>query len=396
MAIKDLNNPLDFAKATLSSVAGIVSDFAGRDPSQWDILEGSYNGVLFHVFQSKEVYSGALSQVADSGGRRKVKYQFPYRDGQTTDDLGAKPESFEMDVLIHGTRYMQGFNKLLKELQKPTPGDLIHPVRGSLKVVPEEWTITHSSTTRQAVALRLVFVEHNFSVGEFRTIDDKSVKGALVRALEAFARIERAILNVQGAIIFVNNIKTKIAAALEAYKLGYGDSLSRMNRTFNKGTSVDIPTLLPSNQGGVSDGGNFPTVASPGDPFADVPETVSTSETTAAQAVAEITKEVNQLRKDVELIIEDMSQGEGSLEFYDDIIALKETAVFLQDVLEKGIASSQSRIVEYVTPRIMSLREVAFENGIPVDRTDELDLLNPSLLSINYIAKGTSLKVPVS
>jgi hypothetical protein len=44
----------------------------------------------------------------------------------------------------------------------------------------------------------------------------------------------------------------------------------------------------------------------------------------------------------------------------------------------------------------MSLREAAFLNGVAPNRVQELDLLNPFLLSTNFIAKGTSIKVPVT
>ena len=86
MSKLDLNKPLDFARATMGDLGAVLQTFTGQDAGDWDIQEASYNNVVFHVFASKQIYNGAISQINDSGGRRKVKYQFPYQDGQTTDD----------------------------------------------------------------------------------------------------------------------------------------------------------------------------------------------------------------------------------------------------------------------------------------------------------------------
>ncbi len=95
-------------------------------------------------------------------------------------------------------------------------------------------------------------------------------------------------------------------------------------------------------------------------------------------------------------VIASIDANGGSLELFDTNLDLKQTAVQMQDVLEKGIASSQAQIIDYTTPQEMSIREVAFANGLSVQRVQDIDLLNPDLLSVNFIAKGTQVKVPVS
>lgn len=402
----DLGSAADFATATLSDLAGIgnlLNSLTGRDPSEWDIQESSYNGVKFHIFVSKEDWQGAVAGVTDTAGRRKAKYSFPYKDGQTTDDLGRKGEGFDFDVLIHGPKYMKGYQKLLAELDKPTPGDLIHPIRGNIRCVPLDWVTTHSSEKRMAVALRITFTEHNFSVGAFKEFKDKSVKGALTSALEVFQDIQNLITNVQGAVQFATEIVNAVVAAAESFQAGYAALLGGMNQTFNAGGSTaDIPTLLPVNNGGTGapgSGANFPTVAGPTDPYANVPAELVSQTAANALAIQQIIKDMNNLRKEIEALIaliESGAGGRGSLFLHDDIQNLKKAAVLMQDVLDKGIASSQSQIIEYRVPRIMSIREVAFANGISVDLVNEIDLLNPGLLSVNLIAKDTVVKVPIS
>ena len=403
MSKYDLSDARDFQKLTLGSTAGVLQTLAlaGRNPAEWDILEGSYNGVLFHVFQSKTGYQAGLSQIQDTGGRRKVKYMFPYKDGQTTDDLGRKPETFDVEVMLHGQRYMKAFKALKAELDKPTPGDLIHPVRGSVRCVPEDYSIIHKYDANQALLLRVTFAEHNFTIGDIRDLKDTSVKGALSRALDAFSTLDRVLTNITGAALFVRSLRVQIGQGITDYKNRFGKTLTSMNSTFNTRGSADIPGLLPVNEGGIrnSDGtlssNTFPTVTSPSDKFssAQITEVQST-----ALAVNQITKDVVSMREDLSDIIDLImggANGQGALEFHDDILDLKNTAILLQDVLETGIQSSRAQIVEYVTPREMTLREVAFINGLEVGRVTELDLLNPDLESTNIIVKNTRLKVPV-
>lgn len=392
----DLNDAGDFARLTLGNVGGVLQDLAlaGRSPGEWDILEGSYNGVLFHVVKSKSPWQGALSQVQDSGGRRKVKYQFPYRDGQTTDDLGRKPNSFSMDILIYGNRYLQGLKKIIAEFDKPTPGTLIHPIRGSMKVVVEDFEIIHASDKRKAAAIRVTFLEHNFTIGDIREGKDTSVKGALARALDFIATLENAILQVQGVAKFAQTVKNRIAGAIEDFNAGYATTLTNINVNLNSRGATDIPAILPVNNGGLrnEDG----TLASETEltvlASADEDQPV-----VAAIAAEDLRKQVNSRRAEVAAIIDDiLDQGEDALELHQTILDLKQAAVNLQEALETGVASSQAQVIDFIVPRTMSLREVAFINGIDVNRVGEIDLLNIELGSTNLVERGTSVRVPIS
>lgn len=390
----DISNSTDFARLTLSGAGAILQDIAslGRNPSEWDVLEGSYNGVLFHVFRSKSEYQGALSQIQDVGGRRKVKYQFPYRDGQTTDDLGRRPGTFDMDILLHGNRYLTGLRQLLNEFNKPTPGDLIHPVRGPLKVVVEDVEVLHTSEKRKAAALRITFLEHNFTIGDIREVEDKSVKGFLSTALDFVETLESAILQVRGVLLFATSIRNRIEQEIDEYRTGYLDTLTNINVNLNTRGATDIPSILPVNMGGTAGETN-------------ILDTVSTAQSlgtdvqpvTPALAAEDIKKQVDSTRELAAIVLNDIAaQPDGPLLLYDEVQDIKESVIVLQRAFEAGVASSQAQVVRYQTPRLMSLREVAFSNGIEVNRVEELDLLNPELLSTNFIGKGTTVKVPIA
>lgn len=404
MSKLDLNNPLDFARLTLGNVGALIQDFAGRDPTQWDLLEGSYNNIKFHVFTDTSEYQAALATVTDSYGRRKIKYKFPYVDGQTTDDLGRAPSTYSFDILLHGQRYLIGFQKLITEFNKPTPGTLIHPVLGKIVVAVETWEIVHTNEKRQAMMLKVFFTEHNFTIADFTKLKvaDKSVKSSLVKALEAFQKIEAALVNVEGAVTLVRTVKNRILQNLDIYNTSYGTTLTKMNRAFNNNSNTDIPSLLPVNEGGTRnpDGSTisdqFPIVRSINDPFNTLPIDALQQPIASVITVQQLYKDLLNLRDSVTSIINDIKDNGAALELYDDILNLRQTAISMQEVFERGSASSQAQVVEYITPRLMTLREVAFANALNPNRVEDLDLLNPELESINYIPKATSVKVPIS
>lgn len=401
MSSFDFNKPTDFAAATLSPLAGALNGLTGRNDS-WDIVEGSYNNVLFHIFKSSSPYQAGLSSISDSGGRRKVKYVFPYVDGQTTDDLGRKPASFEINVLLSGPDYKTGLALLVREFQKPTPGILRHPVLGQVQCVVEDYQLTHSNDARKAVAMRVQFIEHNFSVGKITVASEKdpTLKSALLKALQAVKAIDTIIGKVQANVLVFQTLKNQLNAILTSYKDLFTTNLQNINQTFNNGSSVDLPTLLPVNEGGIggTQATTFPVAVSPTDPFANI-TTQPSSALSVAVATQQAVNQVNATRAQCEAIIvalSDANNGDGAFIFYDDILSLRQGAITLQDTLEKGVQSSRAQVIQYTTPRLMSVREVAFAVGLAVDNVYEIEQLNPSLLSVNYIAKGTALQVPIS
>lgn len=401
MSKYDLNDAQDFQRLTLGSAAGVLQTLSllGRDPTKWDIKEGSYTvdgvTVLFHVFESATGYQAALPRVQDNGGRRKARYTYPYRDGGTSDDLGSMAQGFEIECLFHGIRYKSALSNFLQLLNQEKPGDLQHPVRGLLRVVPETWRITHTHEQKMAAAVSVTFFEQTFEIGGLRFQGQDTAKSALTKALSALSTIDNVITNVIGAGLFGQSLVNQINEGLTEYKDRFGANLQTINLTFNIRGSSDIPGLVPTNQGGTggTSQNTFPTARSPFDSFS---QAVDAEVTSVAVAVNRITRDIASTRTFLNeqiALIQNGADGQGSLEFHSDIINLKDTAILLQDALEAGIASSRARTYEYVTPRIMSLREVAFAVGLDVSRVVELDQLNPELLSVNCIAKGTTLQV---
>ncbi len=404
----NLNNPYDFATATLGTVSAAtqILALAGRNPAQWDIVEASFRGILMHVFITQTNYNAALPQIVDKGGRRKVRYQFPYQDGQTTDDLGEKPDSFDLDVILFGQNYNQALIALFGAFNKPGPGILIHPVRGRQTVVVTDFELTHTYEKRKAVEIKVTFESHNFTIGSFLQQKDSSVKGLLSAALGAFQKMQNAITAVRGALALTQSVINTITQAIANYQTSYANLLGQMNTTFTGSAAADIPALLPVNQGGTltttgtQSSSTFPTVSSattqvvpPGtiNTLVAVPAGLS-QQVAVALAVKSLQNQVNAQRAQLMVIIDQMRESDGLL-FYSNIIDLKNTAIAMQDIFEAGILSSQALLINYTTPRLMSIREAAFANNIPISQISDVIALNPDVPSYNYIPQGTVLQM---
>lgn len=391
----NLSNPTDFARLTMDRASGILDLLTGVNRANWDIEEAAFgrNGtfIKFHIFKTPADFGAGLARIDDQSGRRKAIFTFPYKDGQATDDLGAKGRQFQIETLFHGKGYKKGINDLLTSFADPRPGDLIHPVFGSIRCVPTDWEIGHSSEASEAATMRITFITHDFDIS-FKENDraaTSTFKSAITTAVGFFAKINNILNKIESNILAFSILKNAVLAAINGYQEEYTTTLTRLNATFNRdGSSTDIPALNPTNTGGV-----FPVAGSLNSVLQSIPDDAITTEISAALATQQATDQVINLRKTLQSTINTMSQGDGAILFREEILELKRSAIAVQKTLELGIQSSQAQIIDYEVPRLMSLREVAFLNNLALDRVYDLEVLNPSLESTNYITKGTVLKV---
>lgn len=405
MSAFDLNTSGGFAQLTggFGAVSTVLQQLTGAINAQWDIDEGSYGHdgkqVLFHIFKSAADFNAAVAQVQDTAGRRKIPIVFPYNEGQSTDDLGRKGEIFDIEVLIFGPTYKAQYKKLLTELNKSAPGDLIHPVRGKITVAAEDWVVTHSNDKKQAVALRVRFIEHSFSVSYDTIPVSKNVPSALTSAIGFLSTISNLINKIQSNLFVLQNTKNLVQSLMSSFLSGYSNVLGNLNSTFNGSGSQLIPGLNPTVAG--QDPTLFNVASSPTDPFTGT-GTVQNSQTSTALsstlASQQAVDQVKALRVALEssiVQIEATENGQGALIYYDEILEMKKASISMQLVLELGLQTSNNKIVTYKTPRDMSVREVCFANGLSPDSSLDFETLNPDLLSMNMIEKGTVVQVPI-
>lgn len=402
----------------LGPAAQLLAEISGRNPAEWDITECSFisnftiqdhpgaEAVRFLTFDDAQApYKAGMPSLSDKGGRRKVYYRFPYRDGQTSDDMGRKGESFSLNVIFYGDDYKKGLKALLAECDQPSVGILQHPVRGRIVVGFDDYELVHQYSERKAVTARLMFTENTFtidSIADKAPNDISSVKTALVAAVAAIRTVDTIINKVRSTIFATNEIRKRIEASLTSYKNGYFLGLQRINVTFNNNGSADLPMLVPVNDGGIAGPtgtirrDTYTVALSLNDPFRGLPDQYNQPlPVTTQQAIDMVAGLRVQANDNIVLLKTSLKDGSGPLEFYNEILQIIQTAIAMQSTLESGIASSKQQIAQYVTKRLMTVREVAFDIGIGANRSIEIEILNPALLSVNFIERGTSLQVPL-
>src|SRR6185369_594563 len=389
-------------------------------------------------------YQAGLPRVTDQGGRRVAKYRYPYQDGHTTDDLGAMGEEFDVEIILHGGAYKVGMNRLLKEFNDPIPGTLEHPVRGTVRAKAESWSLEHSHDMSNAVLMRVHFTTHDFDALDFDSlIFITTPKGALQKVIAALNKIGAVIAAVrQIANIFVsavNNIRRKIEEFYSLYQALATDAASAFGLR-----GGDIAAVLPINQGGAvapSAGGRtaggvnpsadpgafgtggsttltanaggtaltvggfikvstrFVTIVQPTDPFANIPLDLlgdvarAAIEQTQLQQRIELQRAAaNEIIADIDDLIEELqavalaSFGKAAAAVSTMIatkVSLLESCDAMATFIKAGSSSGRPIIINYTLLHNMSLREVAFRNGLSPQDGEDIAVLNPSIESVN-------------
>ena len=89
-----------------------------------DLRSASFRGVRFDV-DARTV----------TVGRRVVLHEYPQRVTPYAEDLGRKARRYKVDAFIIGSDSAIRRDLLLAALEKPGPGQLVHPDFGTLMVV---------------------------------------------------------------------------------------------------------------------------------------------------------------------------------------------------------------------------------------------------------------------
>lgn len=96
----------------------------------------SFNGVPFFIDSAES-----------SSGRDIAEHGFPFsEDPHFQEDMGRSSRAFNVEGYVLGADYLDKRRALFEELQKPGPGELIHPFNGSLQVVVARVRVRDSLT----------------------------------------------------------------------------------------------------------------------------------------------------------------------------------------------------------------------------------------------------------
>ncbi|HGM6761442.1 DNA circularization protein [Serratia ureilytica] len=174
----------------------IVHDLAGALGID-TLLPASFRGVEFDCLYTRDTLS-----------RDTVAYEYPYRDGAEVEDQGMKAMNFRLSALFWGNRYQTELKAFLKTLKESGPGELVHPVYGSIpRVQFLEAGVEHEVEPLNAVTVELVFIEATTEQALFATVYPETSTDSLLDSVKkAFSDTMGWIKQAQDAMGRVSNI----------------------------------------------------------------------------------------------------------------------------------------------------------------------------------------------
>lgn len=406
----------------------ISNPFGETRQGHWNITEGSFTQdvsgerVVFlfdetaararkEAAQENSQQKTAISTITDTGGRRKVIYEYPYRNGQRVRDLGRRGESFALNVMFHGPQYQTLFNRFIRVcVNGKESGVFSHPVRGSLRGAFQGYEFVHDHSASNAVAIRCTFIED--SSDDLATLQaEKNAPDSVIRqGLSILTTVQQKVTQ---AIDLVEFAQTAPKAALDLLRTRLDNIVASTSILLGKlastfGTDVQLKALagqaqaaaipITSLTAGISENAVLPAVFQVGMVAeaaalldAQTAAFVGASQVTTSQAIFQ----ANAIRLSLAAGIQEAEDNLGN-EGAEIVLQYRTLAVQIQDTVEASISAAKLRVRTYTTPYNMSLRQVAFNNGLSPDRQNDLSDLNPTLFSVNFVAEGTVLTVPVS
>lgn len=128
------------------------------------LLDASFRGVPFQVVEESLQAQRALAE-----------HGTPFKDGDRVRDLGRGARRFQMQVVVFGVNYELELQNILRALDTPGPGELIHPIYGSVSVVTQTWEVKHNADGPDSALVSLLFLEDTpelpFFVRQFEFVD---------------------------------------------------------------------------------------------------------------------------------------------------------------------------------------------------------------------------------
>ena len=188
----------------------------------------SFRGVTF-----------GLSSTEGQGGRELAIHEFVGRDLPYTEDSCRSPLKYPVEAFYVGPDYLDKRDALIKALQQPGPGELVHPSYGTLNVCVQNWRAAESATEGNIVRIQIEFVEAGSLL--YPSVD--TLRGGLIVTVRAIVA-QRSLANflrqfnvVSQAAYVVNAVKAKVRAV--------ADVVSQIT-TVAKETSDDLTDLAVS------------------------------------------------------------------------------------------------------------------------------------------------------
>ncbi|EMF8380673.1 DNA circularization N-terminal domain-containing protein [Klebsiella variicola] len=122
-----------------------------------DLQDASFRGVAFDIINTR-----------DSVQRDIAQHEYPYRNGANIEDLGGKPRSLQCQAVFFGDDYESRLQAFIAALDKRGPGELIHPVFGSMPdMLCYVYQVNHEADNPDYCTVDLQFLQDGLDVEFF-------------------------------------------------------------------------------------------------------------------------------------------------------------------------------------------------------------------------------------
>jgi len=321
---------------------------------------------------------------------------------------------------IFGQNYQKKFKDFIDNVVSDSgTATLTHPtlsaIRGNLKVRFKDYEVVHRYDEWNAVTIKATFIEDQtgaIKTQEIGSNPDSALRSALQTIVSAQASISQDISNVTALLLLPTAIKSAMSQRLSTITGQISRLLGQLAVTFS--TNAQIQSLaaqaaqagvamLNVNSGTVQNAGSgtlstLPPVYQVG--FDTTTQSALASQVANFSSANQITQSqavyfANSARAAISAAIAEVNTNFGNYG-YDAVVNYRSMAIAIQQSVEASIASSQTQVVLYTVPISMSLRAIAFANGLTPDRQNDIEALNPTLGSVNLVPQGTVVTVPAA
>lgn len=122
-----------------------------------DLLDCSFRGVPMEIMAEDLEAQCAIAQ-----------HGVPYKDGEDVEDLGRDARVFNMRAVVFGPNYLFELKLILGALDTIGPGELVHPIYGSVNVVRGGYKISHRAERPDYAEIELRFLEKSVTYDFFQ------------------------------------------------------------------------------------------------------------------------------------------------------------------------------------------------------------------------------------
>ncbi|MCG9024211.1 DNA circularization N-terminal domain-containing protein [Laribacter hongkongensis] len=188
------------------------------------LQDASFRGVRFDVIRTR-----------DNADRDTASHEYPYLDGADIEDLGRKARGIHLTAIIWGDDYEHRLRELLKVLDEPGHGELVHPVFGSIAQAQLlGYAIEHDADSPDYCTLELSFAEatpgNPFFDHELPEQQAKAVEQLADTArsggIDAFASALDSLKSMKNSLSRLNALRSVMTGTLWAIKGQVGGIIS--------------------------------------------------------------------------------------------------------------------------------------------------------------------------